>query len=287
MKIWLLLAIVLFLLWNYQEGFNPATTRPSGADKSIIKAVTSYTGLDTKKDNAKIKKYVDQLQKFYDSVYLPKKKTPTDEQVKKFTSAIKDKDIDKSKLATLINYIFLTTEKDKKKPPKPKDPKGTKTGTDTGGSSTIRGPTSGGTKGNKIWGPVFPGFGEGDGWGKGGDSTKKNNYPVLLGPKPDKSTMVEGAGIVRPSKSWQLAQGVDFSSPAGATSSATKGSSDLPSAKSLGSDESSQYLPYSRTPGDQDLIPDPYRVSSTFTTSSYSSKTEPVPFLTDFSAFQK
>ena len=271
MKIWLLLAIVLFLLWNYQEGFNPATTRPSGADKSIIKAVTSYTGLDTKKDNAKINKYVDQLQKFYDNVYLPKKHTPTDEQVKKFTSAIKDKDIDKSKLATLINYIFLTTEKDKKKPPKPKDPKGTNTGTDTGGSSTIRGPTSGGTKGNKIWGPVFPGFGEGDGsWGKGGDSTKKNNYPVLLGPKPDKSTMVEGAGIVPPSKSWQLTEG-----------------GDLPSSASLGTNEGSQFLPNSRTPGDQDLIPDPYRVSSTFTTSSYSSKTEPVPFLTDFSAFQK
>ena len=36
-----------------------------------------------------------------------------------------------------------------------------------------------------------------------------------------------------------------------------------------------------------DIIPDPYRVAKTFSTSSYSSKTEPVPFLTDFSAFQK
>jgi hypothetical protein len=45
-------------------------------------------------------------------------------------------------------------------------------------------------------------------------------------------------------------------------------------------------LPFSIEPGDMELIPDPYRVSQQFSTSSYSSKTEPVPFLTDFSAFQ-
>jgi hypothetical protein len=36
-----------------------------------------------------------------------------------------------------------------------------------------------------------------------------------------------------------------------------------------------------------DVIQDPWRVSQTFTSSSYSSKTDPVPFLNDFSAFQK
>jgi hypothetical protein len=36
-----------------------------------------------------------------------------------------------------------------------------------------------------------------------------------------------------------------------------------------------------------DLVQDPYRVSQQFASSSYSFKTEPVPFLTDFSAFQK
>jgi hypothetical protein len=45
-------------------------------------------------------------------------------------------------------------------------------------------------------------------------------------------------------------------------------------------------LPFSIEPGDMDLIPDPYRVSQQFSAASYSSKTEPVPFLTDFSAFQ-
>lgn len=46
-------------------------------------------------------------------------------------------------------------------------------------------------------------------------------------------------------------------------------------------------LPTSRVPGDMDLIPDPYRVSQTFSSANYGSKTEPLPFLTDFSAFLK
>jgi hypothetical protein len=61
----------------------------------------------------------------------------------------------------------------------------------------------------------------------------------------------------------------------------------LPTSASLGADQMSRYFPYSRTPGDMDVIPDPFRVAQTFSASSYSSKTEPVPFLTDFSAFQR
>ena len=78
------------------------------------------------------------------------------------------------------------------------------------------------------------------------------------------SSLVEGVGIVTPGSSL-----------------------DLPGAPNTGSAENSRFLPYSRVPGEMDLIPDPYRVSQTFSTSSYSSKTEPVPFLTDFSAFLK
>ena len=61
----------------------------------------------------------------------------------------------------------------------------------------------------------------------------------------------------------------------------------IPSSAGLGSDEKSKYLPFSRQPGDMDLVKDPYRVSQQFASSSYSFKTEPVPFLTDFSAFQR
>jgi hypothetical protein len=276
MKVWLLLAAVVLLFASHREGFNPAMTRPSPADESILKAVSSYTGLDATKDNAKVLKYVTELQSFYDSVYLPDKKTPDQEQVKMYTANITDPDIDKTHLASLINYVFLTTEQDTKKEEKasaiPGGEPGSMTGTDTGGSSVMLGPTSGGTRGRNIWGPEFPGYAQlaaGLG-GKAGDTTAIKNYPQLIGPKPDASTMIDGLGVVPPSKNWTLTQ-----------------SGDLPTSESLGSDEKARYLPYSRTPGDQDLIPDPYRVATQFTTSTYSSKTEPVPFLTDFSAFQK
>jgi hypothetical protein len=86
----------------------------------------------------------------------------------------------------------------------------------------------------------------------------------------DTSSRIPGAGIQSPSKNWTLAN-----------------DGTLPSSSATGSDEMSRYFPFSRSPGDMDVIPDPYRVAQTFSASSYSSKTEPVPFLTDFSAFQK
>jgi hypothetical protein len=146
----------------------------------------------------------------------------------------------------------------------------TTTGTTTGGSSTSSfGPNSGRGRRGQVFGPTFNGAGDGDGNVRPADSTKINSYPELLGGGDGKpSTRIEGAGIVNPSKNWQLT--MDGS---------------LPSSASLGSDENSKYFPYSRQPGDMDLIPDPYRVSQQFSSASYSFKTEPTPFLTDFSAF--
>lgn len=129
----------------------------------------------------------------------------------------------------------------------------------TGGSSTFLTSNSGGNKGN-IWGPAFVGMGNNAGPGSSGGS---RDYPTLLGPKPKESTMVEGAGIVRPSQHQTLLAG-------------------LPSAMGTGSDPSSQYFGSSRVPGDKDLFPNPY---IEFTPSTGSSKTEPIPFLSDFSAF--
>jgi hypothetical protein len=146
------------------------------------------------------------------------------------------------------------------------------TGNTTGGSSaTSLGSTAGGggDRRKQIFGPLFTSRGEGAGSGAAsGNSTKDNTYPELLGGGvPKKSTRIDGAGIVPPSKN-----------------SDTTG---LPSSAGLGSDEASKYFPTSRVPGDMDLIPDPYRVSQSFSASNYSVKNEPVPFLTDFSAFQK
>ena len=145
---------------------------------------------------------------------------------------------------------------------------GTTAGGTTGGSSdSSPAPNAGGTKGRQVFGPGFTELGAPV--ARSGDGSTTSKYPELLGGIGD-TTSVRGPGGIRgPSQNWLLSQ-----------------SGSLPSTGSLGSDANSGYLPYSRVPGDQDLIPDPYRLSRNYSTASYSSKTDPVPFLTDFSAFQ-
>jgi len=115
----------------------------------------------------------------------------------------------------------------------------------------------------------------GDGLGSGA-----RDYPTLLGPQPKESTMVEGAGIAPPSINKTLAK---------------KGG--LPSSGSTGSDDESKFFGASRlpggaggastVPGDQDMYPGYFggAGSTAYTSSTGSSKTDPVPFLSDFSAF--
>ena len=146
---------------------------------------------------------------------------------------------------------------------------GTTTGSSTGGSSTSSmGPTSG-NRSKQVFGPVFTAQGASSG-GPTADSSKTNKYPELMGGRTDSSTRIEGVGVVDPSKNWKLTQ-----------------DGSLPSEDSLGATGASKFFPTSRSPRDMDLIPDPYRLSRNFSTASYSSKTEPAPFLTDFSAFLK
>ena len=60
----------------------------------------------------------------------------------------------------------------------------------------------------------------------------------------------------------------------------------MPSYSSAGSDWTNMFAGTSRVPGDQDLIPNPYLQSSAYSLANGSQKTNPVPFLSDFSAFQ-
>jgi hypothetical protein len=151
----------------------------------------------------------------------------------------------------------------------------TNTGNTTGGSSLIPQPNSGGSSGSmglqkgNIFGPAFTGLGDNSGDGLG---SAIRDYPTLLGPQPKESRMVEGAGISKPSIHTQLSK-----------------SGALPSAGSTGSSEESKFFGTSRVPGDQDMYPDFFggAGSTAYTPSSGSSKTDPVPFLSDFSAFLK
>jgi hypothetical protein len=142
----------------------------------------------------------------------------------------------------------------------------------TGGSSgNLIGPTSGGSGlGKNVWGPIFSGVGE-SAAASGGDSTRTREYPELLGGNSGKpSARIAGVGIVPPS---QPGFGLDLGV--------------LPSTASLGTDPLARYLPFSRQPGDMDVVSDPYRLANSFSTKNFSSQKDPIPFLTDFSAFYK
>jgi len=162
-------------------------------------------------------------------------------------------------------------------PPGASTETGASTGNTTGGSSLTPQPNSAVPWGkNDVYGPAYTGTGENYDTGFGGGDRK---YPKLIGPVPVQSTMVEGAGIMQPSQNITLVT-----------------SGVLPSEDSTGSGPNSQYFGTARmpakdgrggaskAPGDKDLFPNPYQE---FTPSVGSSKTEPVPFLSDFSAFQK
>jgi hypothetical protein len=199
-----------------------------------------------------------QVQAFYDRVYLPSgKRMPSRSDITSFVESATDIPPERRpSLTSAIDYWFT-------EPAPPGDirlesdtPEGV--GAGIAGSPAGRSASwmSDGTASTgRVWGPPFSGLGSprdlSGGNGDGGDG-----YPSLLGPPP---------------------QGDKYWSDRGR----------MPSSGSLGSDALSGFLPFSRQPGDMDLIPDPYRVSQSYSPSSYSSKNEPVPFLTDFSAFLK
>jgi len=60
----------------------------------------------------------------------------------------------------------------------------------------------------------------------------------------------------------------------------------MPESHTTGSDPSNKYAVTSRVPGDQDLFPTSYMQSSSYSIANGSQKTDPVPFLSDFSVFQ-
>lgn len=271
MRVWILLTLavvaILLLLWGSRERFNPASERPEKTNASLRRTIDAMSGNTTSTDA-----YIVAIQAFYDTKYLPKKETPSSSVVSEFVNAqVLTQGMTKDVLRKLIEHLFLSIA------PLDSTTTGPAAGGTTGGSSTSSAaPNSGefgggGDRRQQVFGPIFRGKGEGDGVVPI-DSSKTRRYPELMGGKGNAppSTRVEGAGITSPSKSWQM------------TMDGT-----LPTMQGLGAEENSKFLPFSRQPGDMDVIPDPYRVSQQFSTSNYAFKTEPVPFLSDFSAFQK
>jgi hypothetical protein len=230
-----------------------ATTvdRPSTATTSLRQLIATTAGVPENQD-ASITPFITQVQKFYDTVYLPDKVTPTYTQVMGFADGV-----DTTLLPAAIqnNFkVYLTTILQSYFTPTPPI-----LGAGTGGGATAGAANFGDEatagEGAAQWagsGKNVQGPGSG---GMGTDNTTgglglPRNYPVLYG------------GL----QSYESA---------------------LPTSASLGTDANSKFAPYSRVPGDQDIYPDPYRLGKFFSTSSYSAaeKPEPAPFLADFSKF--
>jgi hypothetical protein len=288
MKIWILLLIAgLLLVWSLsREGFVETSTIKAPpyfetehrrifnmlserSKKALIDKVKARSPdeTDMKKVEANAGALVSPaIESFFTAVYRPATKTLTEADVNAFMAS-RAGDLKEIEIEAIVSYFI------KQQPPPTSTTEGTTAGGTTGGSSTSSAAPNAGPvgKGQMVYGPVFTSLGTpADGGPPGRDTSKTNQYPELLGGMGDTTSVRTPSGIQGPSQNWLLMQ-----------------SGSLPSTASLGSDGNSMYLPYSRVPGDQELIPDPYRLSRNYSTASYSSKTDPVPFLTDFSAFQK
>jgi hypothetical protein len=231
----------------------PSSTveRPSTSTQSLRQLIATTAGIPANQD-ASINPFVTEVQKFYDTVYLPDKVTPTYTQVMGFADGV-----DTTLLPAAIqnNFkVYLTTILQSYfTPAAPVTEAGTGGGA-TAGAADFGDDATGGAgaeqwagTGKNVQGPGSGGIGTGNSTGGLGIP---RNYPVLYG------------GM----QSYESA---------------------LPSSESLGTNANAKFAPYSRVPGDQDVYPDPYRLGKFFSTSSYSAsdKPEPAPFLADFSKF--
>jgi hypothetical protein len=278
MKIWILLILALLLiLWGVREGFEATQSikaPPYGdSEKARIFEMIRMPDQDTliKKAKAanpsetnqtKLKKtageyVIPAIESFFKTVYKPATVSITKEDVKKFMLT-RSSDIALIEEDALTKYFvkrsgYLENQTTATSPTPGTKPNGLPT---TSAQPNSRG---GGDRRKQVFGPQFTSIGEIGtvpvAGGGGVDSSITNKYPELLG------------GMSKPSKNTD--------------------NKFLPTSEGLGATEDSKFFPTSRVPGDMDLIPDPYRVSQTFSSASYGSKTEPLPFLTDFSAFLK
>jgi hypothetical protein len=226
--------------------------RPSTSTQSLRALIATTAGVPANED-ASITPFVTEVQKFYDTVYLPDKVTPTYTQVMGFADGV-DTTLLPSEIQNNFKVYLSTILQSYFTPATPSIP-----GAGTGGGATA-GPADFGDDATEGAGaPQWAGTGKNvQGPGSGGLGTGNTtgglgvprNYPVLYG------------GM----QSYESA---------------------LPSSESLGTNLNAKFAPYSRVPGDQDVYPDPYRLGKFFSTSSYSAsdKPEPAPFLADFSKF--
>jgi hypothetical protein len=265
--------------------------RPSSASADLRQEIATTAGIPTN-DTTQIGYFLTQVQKFYDTVYLPAKQTPTSAQFTAFADAVDTsaypsgiRNNFKVHLVEILETYFETAPRtaDQGTPASPGGGAAAQMGggaptTPTpqspgpGASSSAAAPTTGTgaaqVQGFQLFGPRFTEYGTPlSGLGlNGAGGAEASQFPELLGGREK-----GGPGAAR---------------AAGGAGAAGGTGPMLPPSSSLGTDLGSMFFPFSRTPGDMDLVPDPFRAMNNFSLASYTPKTDPVPFLPDFSAFQ-
>jgi hypothetical protein len=238
-----------------------ATTieRPTSTTATLRQDIAATAGVPENQD-ASITPFITQVQKFYDTVYLPDKTTPTYTEFMGFVDGVDTTLLPaaiqnnfKSHLLSVLQTYFTP-------------------------ASPVSGTTGGGAMADAAGGAVGGGTGGvGGGAGAGGAGLDLGSGKNVQGPGSGGQGSIDNTtgGLGIPRNLPVLYGGMQSYSSA------------LPSSTSLGTDPTSKFLPFSRAPGDQDLYPDPYRLGTHFSTSSYTDKEapEPAPFLADFSKF--
>jgi hypothetical protein len=282
--------------------------RPSSSSAALRQEIATAASV-ARNDDAKVLPYVREVQRFYDTIYMPNRQLPTLAQISSFVDTVDMSTIPtamqsnfKSRLAVIIENYFESGPRESGGSTAATGGTGATAGTALTGASGATGGAgaqmgAGGGTGEteaqrlarqvrearaqaqaqqsasegvpqgysidpasplKLYGPQYTEVGspyDGSG-GDGAEGGPGGMYPTLL-------------GGMEPIKYERLAK------------------NDLPSSGSLGSDTGSMFFPFSRTPGDMDILGDPFRALNNFSLASYTPKTDPVPFLPDFSAFQR
>lgn len=233
----------------------PEIERPTSATQSLRQEIATTFAIPLT-DSTSIDAVVMEVQRFYDTVYLPDKKDPSYTDLMGFADGVNTETLPaglknnfKARIVEVLQTYFT----------KPSGVSGmSATGGRMGGADLTTSLATGGAEegswrgpGQNVQGPSSGGFGSSSVDSTTGGLGIPRNYPVLYGGTQEYKSAIPGSA-------------------------------------SLGSDPAARFLPYSRIPGDQDLYPDPYRLGKHFSTSTYSSgkdAPEPAPFLADFSKF--
>jgi hypothetical protein len=290
------------------SGTQGRVERPSTASTALRQDIAGTAGIPVNNDSL-LGYFVTQVQRFYDTVYLPTAQSPTLAAITGFVDGIDTstyptsiKNNFKPHLIEIIQNYFETAPivADQGAIAGPTGGAGQQLGLGGGTGATGATGATGGTGSQSAAALAAASVAaaqqsaatSGTTTTSSSSSSSSTGELRLFGPRytevgsPIDSSSGSASGLSGGGTPGQY-PAIFGGREAGYTSATTQTGPSLPPDSSLGTNLGSMFFPFSRTPGDLDLISDPFRVMNTFSLASYTPKTDPVPFMPDFSAFQK